>query len=94
MTAPKPPKFLARSSYRRRRIIDTARLLPVLGLFIFFLPVLWHPGDTPEPDTARGGLYLFAGWFALIVAALFLARALTRTDVPGSEDDAPGAESR
>lgn len=94
MTPPKPPKFLARSSYRRRRIIDAARLLPVLGVFIFFLPVLWHPGDTPEPDTARGGLYLFAGWFALIVAAGLLARALTRGDLLGAEDDAPDAEPR
>ena len=48
MTMPTPPKFLARSSYRRRRIIDAARILPVLGLFIFLIPVLWHPADTPE----------------------------------------------
>lgn len=93
MTKPQPPKFLARSSYRRRRIIDAARLLPVLGVFVFFLPVLWHPADTPEPDTARGGLYLFAGWLVLIVAAFLLARVLGRAEPPSSEDDDRGTEA-
>lgn len=94
MTVPTPPKFLARSSYRRRRIIDAARILPVLGLFIFLIPVLWHPADTPEPDTARGGLYLFAGWFGIIVAAFLLARVLMRAEPPPAEDADRGAEDR
>ncbi|WP_413871019.1 hypothetical protein [Albidovulum sp.] len=89
-----PPKFLARSSYRRRRIIDAARILPVLGLFIFFIPVLWHPADTPEPDTARGGLYLFAGWFGIIVAAFLLARVLMRAEPPPAEDAGRASEDR
>lgn len=94
MTMPTPPKFLARSSYRRRRIIDAARILPVLGLFIFFIPVLWHPADTPEPDTARGGLYLFAGWFGIIVAAFLLARVLMRTEPPPADAAGGDGEDR
>jgi hypothetical protein len=89
MRAPAPPAFLARASYRRRRIIDAARLLPVLGLFLFMLPILWRPAETPEPDTARGGLYLFAVWFGLIVAAFVLARVLSRAAPPGGEDAPP-----
>lgn len=96
MTVPRPPRFLARSSYRRRRAIDAARLLPAGGLFVFLLPILWHPADTPAPDTARGGLYLFAGWFLLIGAAFLLARRLARAEPgPGAEpEDHAGPEPR
>lgn len=70
------PLFLARRSYRRRRLMDAARLLPVLGLILILLPGLWHPADTPAPDTGRGGLYLFAVWIALIGAAFLISRGL------------------
>ncbi len=90
MKANGPPKFLARRSYRRRRVIDAARLMPVLGLFLVLLPILWRPAATPEPDTARGGLYLFAVWLLLIVVAFVLARRLSRVDRDG-ESGAPGA---
>lgn len=70
------PLFLARRSYRRRRLMDGARMLPVLGLILFLMPVLWSPAQTPEPDTGRSGIYLFAVWAGLIVLALALARGL------------------
>ncbi|WP_417806833.1 hypothetical protein [Thioclava sp.] len=70
------PLFLARRSYRRRRLMDAARLLPVLGMVLFALPGLWHPAETPTPDTGRGGLYLFAVWIGLIFAAFLIARGL------------------
>ncbi|SPH17445.1 hypothetical protein DEA8626_00967 [Defluviimonas aquaemixtae] len=79
MKAPRP-RFLARENYRRRRLFDAARLLPLLGLFLFLVPILWQPAATPEPDTARGLIYLFAVWALLIVAAFLLARRLGRTD--------------
>lgn len=71
-----PPLFLARRSYRRRRLMDAARLLPVLGVVLILLPGLWHPAETVVSDTGRGGLYLFAVWIALIVAAFAIARGL------------------
>lgn len=85
MKAQTSPKFLARRSYRRRRMIDAARLLPVLGLFLVLLPILWRPAATPEPDTARGGLYLFAVWLLLIAVAFVLARRLSRAERDGGE---------
>lgn len=91
MKARRPPKFLARRSYRRRRMIDAARLLPVLGLFLFLLPILWRPAATPAPDTARGGLYLFSAWLLLIAVAFVLARRLSRAERDGEEGAAPGA---
>ncbi|MEX1660438.1 hypothetical protein [uncultured Thioclava sp.] len=77
MPQPGQPLFLARRSYRRRRLMDAARLLPVLGVVMFALPGLWHPAETLTPDTGRGGLYLFAVWIALIFAAFLIARGLS-----------------
>jgi hypothetical protein len=78
------PLYLARESYRRRRLTDAARLLPVLGLLLIGLPILWEPGAAEGPVTAGAKLYLFSVWFALILAAFLLSRALSRpldTDV-------------
>ncbi|WP_275393306.1 hypothetical protein [Aliiroseovarius sp. Z3] len=67
------PLFLARQSYRRRRLEDAARLLPMLGVFLFLLPLL-----ATDIGTAAQGLYLFTAWFGLIVATAVIARGLTR----------------
>ncbi len=40
MRKPKRPLFLARAPYRRRRLRDAARLLPVVGGFLLLLPLL------------------------------------------------------
>ena len=87
MKEPRPPLFLARRSYRQRRLADAARLLPVLGALLFFLPTLWSGATT----TAQGVIYLFAVWAALILGAALLARRLDGG--PGDrrpEDDAGG----
>ncbi|MEL6170127.1 MAG: hypothetical protein AAFR35_15680 [Pseudomonadota bacterium] len=83
------PLFLARRTYRRRRLMDAARLLPVLGLFIFLLPLVW--GEAL--GTARAGLALVAAWVFLIVLAGALARALTLgwSDEGAPQRDAPAA---
>ena len=91
MTAPQQPKFLARSSYRRRRMIDAARVLPLVAGFLFFVPVLWRPSETPEPDTAHGGIYIFIVWTCLIIAAFCLSRFLQR--VGRKQDGAEGEET-
>lgn len=71
------PLFLARPTYRRRRIMDAARLVPVAGVFLVLLPVLWLGGPADAPArTARVGVYLFAVWALLIVAAAIIAAAL------------------
>ena len=81
------PLFLERRSYRRRRLADAARVLPMLGLVLILVPILWLPAATPEPDTGRGGVYLFAVWFVLILAAFGLSRVL-----PAEDDTKPGDE--
>ena len=85
--SPQPaPLFLARRAYRWRRVTDAARLLPVAGAVLVLLPILWRPAATPEPDTARGAVYLFAVWGGLIVLSLLLSRRLMRGEEPGRGD--------
>lgn len=83
------PLFLARRSYRRRRMMDAARLLPILGLVLLLLPALWQPADTPTPDTGRGLIYLFGVWAGLVVAAAGLAQGLA--PALDAEEEAEGS---
>ena len=63
--------FLARRAYRRRRLGDAARALPVLGAFAFLVPALG------AGDRASGVLIsLFGAWGALIALAAVLAPRL------------------
>lgn len=87
MTKSAPPLFLARQSYRRRRMTDAARLLPLAGIFALLLPILWQPRLTPEPDTTFGLVYVFGVWALLIVAARGLARIIMpRPDREGTDE--------
>lgn len=70
------PVFLARRAYRQRRLRDGARLLPLAGGFFLLLPILWQPGETPTPDTAGDGIYLFVVWLVLIGIAAVLSLGL------------------
>jgi peptidoglycan/LPS O-acetylase OafA/YrhL len=74
MTNRRSPLFLERETYRRRRIMDGARVLPVLGFVLILLPVLWTQGG--QMGTAGEAVYLFVLWFLLILAAALLSRPL------------------
>jgi hypothetical protein len=93
MARPSEPIFLGRATYRRRRLIDAMRLLPVVGLLLFFTPLL-GVGVTGR-GTAVLGIFLFTVWLGLIVVAAGLVWLLSRA--PGGvgsdplEPDAPGA---
>ena len=74
--------FLARRSYRLRRLRDAALMLPLFGAFLFLLPVLRGSGDLADEV-----VYLFIVWPLLILAAFVLSRVLgtRRPDTePGS----------
>ena len=86
MKRPGLPLFLQRRPYRRRRRIDATRLLPVFGIVLLLLPLLWAlPGDGGV-RTADKGIYLFVIWAALIGVARLLAPGLTADDLQGGED--------
>jgi cobalamin synthase len=84
------PIFLERQSYRRRRLGDAAKLLPLVGLVLFCLPILW----SHSASTSGGLIYIFVVWALLIVAVLFVSRRLIATghlDAP--QDTAPDTET-
>jgi len=73
--------FLEQRPYRRRRLIDAARLLPVLGAVLFIAPALFGggSGDGEERSLALRGIYFFAVWVGLILATWAISRAIGRT---------------
>lgn len=90
MTKRPAPVFLARRSYRQRRMADAARLLPFVGVFLLLLPILWQPRATAAPDTVRGVVYLFGIWTLLILAARFLAPRVMAAPAEDEEEDGHG----
>lgn len=83
----KNPLFLAPHGYRQRRLRDAARLLPLMAVFLIILPMLWGEETSDIRQTGGDGIYLFAVWFLLIIAAAILARRLSgETDATGSAE--------
>lgn len=68
------PIFLERERYRMRRLMDAARLAPVLAAFLFLLPLMWAASE--EVRTASVLVYLFAAWALLTVVTAYLSRKL------------------
>lgn len=61
--------FVEKATYRRRRLMDIARLAPILGALLFAVPLMWPNGtfDTSEPvRTSSAMIYVFSVWAALI----------------------------
>lgn len=91
--APSRPKtspiFVERQTYRRRRLVDAARALPVLGVLLWLLPLLWAVPDTP-PRASTGLIYVFVIWCGLPLMAGVLIRAMNRR-APAESADLPEA---
>ena len=69
MRLSKQPLFLARAVYRKRRLRDGARMLPIFGFVLMMLPMLW-------PSSGTNWIYLFGIWVGLIAVAAILAKGL------------------
>ncbi|MBS0126742.1 hypothetical protein [Thetidibacter halocola] len=89
------PLFVARETYRRRRLRDAARALPVLGLLLWMVPLLW-PLNTEAVSASGALVFLFTVWAGLVIVAGALVSAMNATDrgaaVPdplADEDDEP-----
>ena len=88
--------FLERRSYRRRRLADAARLLPVLGAVLFMIPLLWPDGQAgadagTSMRTSQAIVYIFGIWAALIVISGLVglgARHWGQSDRPDRSDGA------
>jgi hypothetical protein len=82
------PLFLARASYRRRRIGDAARILPIIGGILWMVPLLWPVEGIAGVKTSSAMFYLFLVWMALIIGGYFLSRPL-QTPASGAENHPP-----
>jgi hypothetical protein len=87
-TRPRPPEFLERSSYRLRRLMDAARLLPVFGLILLLLPLMRDHSATGQGSIATEAVYLFGVWLGLVLIALGMSLGLRRA-LPPPPDAAP-----
>ncbi len=88
----RPPIFLERRSYRRRRMMDAARLLPILGAVLFLVPLLWpQPDPGAEPmRTSVAFVYVFGIWAALILVSGLISRSARRWQDEESRETATG----
>lgn len=85
------PLFLERRSYRIRRMMDAVRFLPLLGVVLWMVPLLWPVQSAEEglQGTSMSGAlwYIFAVWIFLIAASFALWRR-TRGPAPTEQTDA------
>ncbi len=86
--------FLERKIYRRRRLIDGAKLLPLLAGLMFLLPALIAGAQSEGgASTATRLVYFFFVWLAMIMAAATVARTLDRSENELAKDGATSATS-
>ena len=83
------PLFLERRGYRRRRLRDAVRLLPVLGLALWMVPLMWQTPETgAEPVAMSDALsYVFGVWALLVALALVLWLRTRREPDAAAGDD-------
>ena len=87
------PVFLERRSYRRRRLHDAARLLPVLGMLGWMVPLLWSIDTSSEHKASSALVYIFSIWIVLIFLSFFVSYRLERNESGGDDDsDEKGSE--
>ncbi len=63
----KQPVFLERRTYRLRRLMDAARLLPFVGGAMWAVPLLWDTQGSELTASSRAMLYIFGTWAGLVV---------------------------
>lgn len=86
------PIFQAREGYRNRRLADLGRILPMVGLILFLLPLLWTGSGEDAGSTGSAGLFIFAAWLALIVAAASVSRWLAKLNEADAEEGGKGTD--
>ncbi len=80
--------FLERSTYRRRRLVDALRLLPLLGIGLWAVPLLWN-AQAHETPMSHAILYVFGVWLILVVAAGLMAVRVGRPQEDTEHSDEP-----
>lgn len=87
MRGPRRPVFLAPTPYRRRRLRDAARLLPLAAILLLILPALWSPMGEGDRRLSGDVVYFFLLWLGLILVAAAFAPGLSRPPESGDRDE-------
>ncbi|WP_226941931.1 hypothetical protein [Pseudooceanicola spongiae] len=86
--SPRPgPVFLERRGYRQRRMLDAARVLPMLGLVLLGVPLLWPNGGAEAMPTSHAMIYIFGVWALLALASAVLVSRLS--DLAADDPETP-----
>lgn len=87
MNESRTPLFLEKQTYRRRRVLDALRLLPVVAVLLWMFPLLLPSGQTAAQEVQHGAtstawlmIYIFSVWIFSLVGAFVLARKLPPMD--------------
>ena len=74
------PLFLERRSYRQRRLMDAARLMPILGATLWAVPLLWGDGGGDDAgarvSNSNAMVYIFGVWVALVGLTMWVSLRL------------------
>ncbi len=84
------PNFVERRTFRRRRLVDAACALPLLGWVLWWLPLFWTGADQAIPASIAL-TYIFGIWLCLALCAARLIRLIERERLP---DPQAGPEER
>lgn len=91
---PQTRLFLERRSYRRRRMMDAVRILPLLcALLWLVVPLMWpnDAGANAQTTLSSAIWYLFSVWLLAITATFALWRRIRRSDgADVASDGTPG----
>ncbi|MDG0984692.1 MAG: hypothetical protein P8H69_10225 [Planktomarina sp.] len=75
----------AATASRGQRVTDSALILPLVGIILFLLPIMWPRSSDLDPVagtvTSTALIYLFVVWAGLICCALGLAFVIKRFGV-------------
>lgn len=85
MRSPANRLFLGRAAYRQRRLLDAARILPVIFALLATVPPLWMPDRF---SFALGTIWLAVGWFSTILATALLHHLIEHRPPSERDDDA------
>ncbi len=80
------PVFLERASYKQRRLTDAARLLPLLGMVLWAIPLLWRSDTAEGTSNATSLLYVFGVWVLLIILSALIIRKLQVDTEPSQSE--------
>lgn len=83
-----PAVFHEKRTYRQRRVMDAAKVTPVLAIFIFCIPLIWPQDGPAAVSSATALIYIFTSWAVLIALTWWLSRAL-RPSMDDRTDDEP-----